>query len=577
LFGVDDMKKLLKYMKSYRLEAILGPLFKLLEAIFELIVPLIVARIVNVGINEGAGLSYILKMSLIMIGLGVVGLGCSITAQYFSAKAAVGFSSTLRHELFVKAQSLSYKEIDELGTATMITRMTNDVNQVQNGVNLFLRLFLRSPFVVFGALIMAFIVDAKVAIIFAVVILVLSIIIFTILLVSQPKYKVVQKQLDGVLKSTRENLNGVRVIRAFNKEERELEEFNGKITNLRKSQKRVGYISSLMNPLTYAIINVGIIGILYLGGSRVESGVIIQGDVLALYNYMLQILTELIKLANLVITISKSLASADRIAKTLDMESSLVRSDEPRKENMPFVEFDNVSMKYNSNEESLSNVNFVANRGESIGIIGGTGSGKTTLINLLAHLYDVSSGAIYIDGRNVTSISDEELHHIIGIVPQKAVLFKGTIRSNMCLRKENASDEEILEALTVAQAKDFVLKKENGIDAVVEQEGKNFSGGQRQRLTIARALVGNPIIVVLDDSASALDFLTDLNLRKALKTLKNNPLVFIISQRTSSIAHCDKIIVLDDGKVVGMGKHDDLLNNCEVYKEIYDSQFKKEE
>ena len=571
------MKKLLKYMKSYRLEAILGPLFKLLEAIFELIVPLIVARIVNVGINEGAGLSYILKMCLIMIGLGVVGLACSITAQYFSAKAAVGFSSTLRHELFVKAQSLSYKEIDELGTATMITRMTNDVNQVQNGVNLFLRLFLRSPFVVFGALIMAFIVDAKVAIIFAVVILVLSIIIFTILLVSQPKYKVVQKQLDGVLKSTRENLNGVRVIRAFNKEEREFEEFNGKITNLRKSQKKVGYISSLMNPLTYAIINVGIIGILYLGGSRVESGVIIQGDVLALYNYMLQILTELIKLANLVITISKSLASADRIAKTLDMESSLVRSEETKKENMPFVEFDHVSMKYNSNEESLSNVNFVANRGESIGVIGGTGSGKTTLINLLAHLYDVSSGAIYIDGRNVTSISDEELHHIIGIVPQKAVLFKGTIRSNMCLRKEDASEEEILETLTVAQAKDFVLKKENGIDAVVEQEGKNFSGGQRQRLTIARALVGNPSIVILDDSASALDFLTDLNLRKALKTLKNNPLVFIISQRTSSIAHCDKIIVLDDGKVVGIGKHDELLNNCEVYKEIYDSQFKKEE
>ena len=571
------MKKLLKYMKSYRLEAILGPLFKLLEAIFELIVPLIVARIVNVGINEGAGLSYILKMCLIMIGLGVVGLACSITAQYFSAKAAVGFSSTLRHELFVKAQSLSYKEIDELGTATMITRMTNDVNQVQNGVNLFLRLFFRSPFVVFGALIMAFIVDAKVAIIFAVVILVLSIIIFTILLVSQPKYKVVQKQLDGVLKSTRENLNGVRVIRAFNKEEREFEEFNEKITNLRKSQKKVGYISSLMNPLTYAIINVGIIGILYLGGSRVESGVIIQGDVLALYNYMLQILTELIKLANLVITISKSLASADRIAKTLDMESSLVRSEETKKENMPFVEFDHVSMKYNSNEESLSNVNFVANRGESIGVIGGTGSGKTTLINLLAHLYDVSSGAIYIDGRNVTSISDEELHHIIGIVPQKAVLFKGTIRSNMCLRKEDASEEEILEALTVAQAKDFVLKKENGIDAVVEQEGKNFSGGQRQRLTIARALVGNPSIVILDDSASALDFLTDLNLRKALKTLKNNPLVFIISQRTSSIAHCDKIIVLDDGKVVGIGKHDELLNNCEVYKEIYDSQFKKEE
>ena len=570
------MKKLLKYMKSYRLEAILGPLFKLLEAIFELIVPLIVARIVNVGINEGAGLSYILKMCLIMIGLGVVGLACSITAQYFSAKAAVGFSSTLRHELFVKAQSLSYKEIDELGTATMITRMTNDVNQVQNGVNLFLRLFLRSPFVVFGALIMAFIVDAKVAIIFAVVILVLSIIIFTILLVSQPKYKVVQKQLDGVLKSTRENLNGVRVIRAFNKEEREFEEFNEKITNLRKSQKKVGYISSLMNPLTYAIINVGIIGILYLGGSRVESGVIIQGDVLALYNYMLQILTELIKLANLVITISKSLASADRIAKTLDMESSLVRSEETKKENMPFVEFDHVSMKYNSNEESLSNVNFVANRGESIGVIGGTGSGKTTLINLLAHLYDVSSGAIYIDGRNVTSISDEELHHIIGIVPQKAVLFKGTIRSNMCLRKEDASEEEILEALTIAQAKDFVLKK-NGIDAVVEQEGKNFSGGQRQRLTIARALVGNPDIVILDDSASALDFLTDLNLRKALKTLKNNPLVFIISQRTSSIAHCDKIIVLDDGKVVGIGKHDELLNNCEVYKEIYDSQFKKEE
>lgn len=571
------MKKLLKYMKSYRLEAILGPLFKLLEAIFELIVPLIVARIVNVGINEGAGLSYILKMCLIMISLGVVGLACSITAQYFSAKAAVGFSSTLRHELFVKAQSLSYKEIDELGTATMITRMTNDVNQVQNGVNLFLRLFLRSPFVVFGALIMAFIVDAKVAIIFAVVILVLSIIIFTILLVSQPKYKVVQKQLDGVLKSTRENLNGVRVIRAFNKEEREFEEFNEKITNLRKSQKKVGYISSLMNPLTYAIINVGIIGILYLGGSRVESGVIIQGDVLALYNYMLQILTELIKLANLVITISKSLASADRIAKTLDMESSLVRSEETKKENMPFVEFNHVSMKYNSNEESLSNVNFVANRGESIGVIGGTGSGKTTLINLLAHLYDVSSGAIYIDGRNVTSISDEELHHIIGIVPQKAVLFKGTIRSNMCLRKEDASEEEILEALTVAQAKDFVLKKENGIDAVVEQEGKNFSGGQRQRLTIARALVGNPNIVILDDSASALDFLTDLNLRKALKTLKNNPLVFIISQRTSSIAHCDKIIVLDDGKVVGIGKHDELLNNCEVYKEIYDSQFKKEE
>ena len=571
------MKKLLKYMKSYRLEAILGPLFKLLEAIFELIVPLIVARIVNVGINEGAGLSYILKMCLIMISLGVVGLACSITAQYFSAKAAVGFSSTLRHELFVKAQSLSYKEIDELGTATMITRMTNDVNQVQNGVNLFLRLFLRSPFVVFGALIMAFIVDAKVAIIFAVVILVLSIIIFTILLVSQPKYKVVQKQLDGVLKSTRENLNGVRVIRAFNKEEREFEEFNEKITNLRKSQKKVGYISSLMNPLTYVIINVGIIGILYLGGSRVESGVIIQGDVLALYNYMLQILTELIKLANLVITISKSLASADRIAKTLDMEPSLVRSEETKKENMPFVEFNHVSMKYNSNEESLSNVNFVANRGESIGVIGGTGSGKTTLINLLAHLYDVSSGAIYIDGRNVTSISDEELHHIIGIVPQKAVLFKGTIRSNMCLRKEDASEEEILEALTVAQAKDFVLKKENGIDAVVEQEGKNFSGGQRQRLTIARALVGNPNIVILDDSASALDFLTDLNLRKALKTLKNNPLVFIISQRTSSIAHCDKIIVLDDGKVVGIGKHDELLNNCEVYKEIYDSQFKKEE
>ena len=569
------MKKLLKFLKGYTKETILGPLFKLAEATLELIVPLVIAAIVDKGILP-EDKPYVVRVCLILVLLGAVGLGFSVTAQYFAAKASVGFSAKLRHALFIKIQGMSYTDIDTLGTSTMITRMTSDTNRVQNGLNLALRLLLRSPFVVFGAMIMAFTIDSKAALTFALVIPALSVIVFGIMLITMPMYKKVQGGTDRLLLTTRENLFGVRVIRAFRKEKDEINRFRSINESLTHSQMRVGRISSLMNPFTYIIINLAILWLVDIGAWRVDAGILTQGEILALYNYMSQILVELIKLANLIISITKALASASRVGTVLDMEVSEIHGNVTEgNSTVNSVEFCNVSLTYKgAGAPTLTELNFTAKKGETVGIIGGTGSGKTSLVNLIPALYPATEGKILIDGVNVNDYSCEYLRAKIGIVPQNPVLFSGSIRDNLIWAKENATDDEIYSALEVAQAKDFVLDK-GGLDAHIEQGGTNLSGGQKQRLTIARALVGNPDILILDDSASALDFATDAALRSAIGTLDGSKTVFIVSQRTSSIMHADKIIVLDDGAAVGIGTHAELLENCEIYREIYDSQFRK--
>ncbi len=571
------MRKLLKYLKHYKAQSVLAPLFKLLEASFELFVPLVVSAIIN-GIDGGdKGVSFVVYACLILVALGVVGLISAVAAQYFAAKAAVGFSQELRHDLFAKMQTLSYSEIDGLGTGKMVTRMTSDVNQVQSGVNLVLRLFMRSPFIVFGAMIMAFLIDAVAGGIFAVAIAVLCAVVFGIMLVSIPLYKKVQSNLDKVTVATRETLTGARVLRAFCKEEEEIQSYNSRVGELTKSQLFVGKISALMNPLTYAVINVAIIVLLYSGAIEFDAGALDRGQVVALYNYMSQILIELIKLANLIITVTKSFACAGRINEILDMRSTLKRGEGVAEESSHFIEYKNVGVNYsNSPINALEGVSFTVERGETIGIIGGTGAGKTTLVNVLPHFYDVSEGEVLIDGKNVNAYGDEALRDACGIVPQKAVLFEGTIRDNLKWGKNDATEEELASAIESAQAADVIKAKDRGLDEIVEQGGKNFSGGQRQRLTIARALVKKPQILILDDSASALDYATDARLRKSLKNLDYKPTVFIVSQRTSSIRHADKIIVLDGGKQVGIGTHEELLKNNELYREIHYSQFKKE-
>lgn len=567
------MKKLLVYLKDYIKESILGPLFKLLEALFELFVPLVIAAIIDTGIENG-DTGYIIKMCLVLVLLGFVGLAFSITAQYFAAKASVGFVSKIRHVLFGHIQSLSYSELDQIGTSTLITRMTSDMNQVQNGMNLALRLLLRSPFVVFGAMIMAFTIDVPSAMIFVYVTIVLLIVVFGIMLGSIPLYKKVQQKLDAVMTVTRENLTGVRVIRAFCKEDEETDDFINKNNELTASQKFVGKISALMNPVTYVIINLAIIWLIHTGAVRVEAGILTQGAVVALYNYMSQILVELIKLANLIINITKSIACGNRIQAVLDIKTDLESGSSSCNEGS--VEFDHVNLRYkNAGADSLSDITFTAAKGETIGIIGGTGSGKSSLVNLIPRFYDAASGEVKVGGVNVKDMDVEQLREKIGVVPQKAVLFHGTIRENMQWGVTNASDDEIMEAIEAAQGLD-VIKAKGGLDCEIEQGGKNLSGGQRQRLTIARALVKKPEILILDDSASALDFATDAALRKSLRELDYHPTVFIVSQRTSSIQHADRIIVLDDGAAVGIGTHDELMKSCSVYQEIYNSQFKKE-
>lgn len=567
------MKKLLVYLKDYIKESILGPLFKLLEALFELFVPLVIAAIIDTGIENGDK-GYIIKMCLVLVLLGFVGLAFSITAQYFAAKASVGFVSKIRHVLFGHIQSLSYSELDQIGTSTLITRMTSDMNQVQNGMNLALRLLLRSPFVVFGAMIMAFTIDVPSAMIFVYVTIVLLIVVFGIMLGSIPLYKKVQQKLDAVMTVTRENLTGVRVIRAFCKEDEETDDFINKNNELTASQKFVGKISALMNPVTYIIINLAIIWLIHTGAVRVEAGILTQGAVVALYNYMSQILVELIKLANLIINITKSIACGNRIQAVLDIKPDLESGNCSCNEGS--VEFDHVNLRYkNAGADSLSDITFTAAKGETIGIIGGTGSGKSSLVNLIPRFYDAASGEVKVGGVNVKDMDVEQLREKIGVVPQKAVLFHGTIRENMQWGVTNASDDEIMEAIEAAQGLD-VIKAKGGLECEIEQGGKNLSGGQRQRLTIARALVKKPEILILDDSASALDFATDAALRKSLRELDYHPTVFIVSQRTSSIQHADRIIVLDDGAAVGIGTHDELMKSCSVYQEIYNSQFKKE-
>ena len=569
---------LLKYLGSYKKESVLAPLFKFLEACFELIVPIVVSAIIDNGIEAGKGAGYVAWMCVVLVALGAVGLVCAVFAQFFAAKAAAGFAKYLRRDLFNKMQSLSYAEIDGLGTSRMITRMTSDVNQVQNGVYMVLRLFMRSPVIVFGAMICAFIIDAFAGAIFAGAIAVLCIIVFGILLITIPLYRRVQGNLDGITTYTREALTGSRVIRAFCNEDKEIEAFNAKNTALRRSQTFAGRISALLNPLTYAIINAAIIILLYTGAIEVDAGTLSNGNVVALYNYMSQILVELIKLANLIITVTKSFACAGRLSEVLSMKSSLVRGSSERHEDMPFICFDNVCMKYSPDAGyALSGVSFTAQRGETIGIIGGTGSGKTTLVNLIPHFYDASLGGVYVDGVNVNGYTDEDIRSKCGIVPQRAVLFKGTIAENIRWGKEDATDEEVMQAIDAAQASDVVKSKRKGLDEMVEQGGLNFSGGQRQRLTIARALVKRPEILILDDSASALDYATDAALRRSIKNLDYKPTVFIVSQRTSSIRNADKIIVLEHGEVAGIGTHEELLKNCELYREIHYSQYEKKE
>lgn len=575
------MKKLLCYLKEYKKESVLGPLFKLLEATLELFVPLVVAAIIDTGIgNQDRG--YVVKMCLVLVLLGLIGLAFSVTAQYFAAKAAVGFVTTIRYVLFGHIQKLSYAELDTQGTSTLITRMTSDMNQVQNGVNLTLRLLLRSPFVVIGAMVMAFTIDVKAALVFVVGIPALAVVVFGVMLACIPLYRKVQNRLDKVLGLTRENLTGVRVLRAFCKEEEQEAEFQKQNQTLTDTQKFVGRISALLNPLTYVIINVAIIALIWIGAIRVDMGIITQGAVVALYNYMSQILTELIKLANLIINITKSVACGNRIQSVLEVEPSVkdgaatVSGDGEAGKSAYSVVFEHAGIRYpDAAQEAVSDITLNVRPGETIGIIGGTGSGKSSMVNLIPRFYDCSSGAVYVDGRNVCTYGLTELRDKIGVVPQKSVLFAGTIRSNMQWGKPDATDEEIFAALEIAQAKDVVSKKEKGLDTEVEQGGKNFSGGQRQRLTIARALVKQPEILILDDSSSALDFATDAALRMAIGSMKHKPTLFIVSQRTSAIQYADKIVVLDDGSVVGIGTHEELMNTCEVYREIYDSQYKR--
>lgn len=574
------MKKLLIYLKDYKKETILAPLFKLLEASFELLIPLVVAAMVDKGIGQG-DLSYIYQMGGVMAGLAVIGLIASVSAQFFAAKAAVGFSTGLRSALFSHIQSLSYTEIDTLGTSTLITRLTSDVNQVQSGVNMTLRLFLRSPFIVLGAMVMAFMVDVRCALIFLWVIPLLCVVVFGIMALTMPMYRQVQKRLDGVLCHTRENLTGIRVIRAFHKEKEEAREFHRKNEELTGMQLAVGKISALMNPVTYVVINQGLVALIYTGAMQVNVGNLTQGQVIALVNYISQILVELIKLANLIVLVTKALSCADRISSVFEIKSSMQEEGTATVSvggTEPVVEFRQASFCYaGAGEESLSKIDFCAYPGETIGIIGSTGSGKTTLVNLIGRFYDATSGEVLYHGKNVKEYPLEELRSHMGIVPQKAVLFQGTIKSNLLWGNEQATAKELKEALLVSQAEEFVSKMEKKIDSPVSQGGKNFSGGQRQRLTIARALVRKPEILILDDSMSALDYATDAKLRRALLQYRPETTTFLVSQRTSSIQHADRILVLEDGKMAGVGTHEELLASCQVYREIYDSQYRKPE
>lgn len=589
------MKSLLKYLSNYKKESILAPLFKMLEASFELLVPLVMAAVIDKGIGE-KDKNYIVSMCFVMILLGLIGFVCSITAQYFAAKAATGFAKKLRYEMFSHIQNLSFSKLDTAGTSTLITRMTSDVNQVQSGVNMFLRLFLRSPFIVLGAMVMAFYVDVCGAVVFAVAIPLLSLVVFGIIFANIPLYKKVQNRLDEVLLATRENLNGIRVIRAFNQEEEEIKEFDEKNAALTRIQLFAGRISALLNPITYVIINLALVALLYQGALQVDGGYITQGDVIALISYMSQILVELVKLANLIVTLTKAAACASRIQGVLEIpegmedrgsldgrkkgnameEKTDVQADREIKSDES-VRFEHVGFTYEgAGGEVLTDMDFSVKKGETVGIIGGTGSGKSTLVQLIPRFYDAGTGKVYVDGKEVREYELKTLRDKVGMVPQKAALFKGTIRENILFGRQDATDEMIEEAITVAQAKDFIEKKEGGLLSKVEQGGRNLSGGQKQRLTIARALVRQPEILILDDSCSALDYATDAALRAGIKELSYHPTVFIVSQRTASIQYADKIIVLDDGEIAGMGTHEALLKSCRVYQEIYDSQYKKE-
>ena len=572
------MKHLYPYLRRFRRESILAPLFKMLEATFDLLVPMVVADIIKVGI-AGGDTTYIWTRCGLLVLMALIGLLCSFTAQYFAARAAIGTSTGLRHELMAHIQSLSFSELDTLGVSTLITRMTSDVNQVQNGLNMFLRLFLRSPFIVAGAMIAAFTIDTQIALIFLAAIPVLAVIVFGIMRITSPMYKTVQSRLDAVTGATRENLSGVRVVRAFGREDAEEENFVQQNGSLNAMQLKVGRIAALMNPLTYVVVNLGIIGILYFGANKIGSGALLSGDVVALVNYMSQILVELVKLANLVVLLTRAIASMGRVSQVLDTPSTMAFPEKPVSADAASdvaVAFDHVSLRYQgAGAESLSDVTFTAKKGQTIGVIGGTGSGKTTLVSLIPRFYDATKGQVTLLGQPITAYSKEELNRHVAVVMQKAQLFKGTIRSNLLWGNENATDEELWHALSIAQSEDFVRQKPGKLDDPVEQGGRNLSGGQRQRLTIARALVGHPDILILDDSASALDYATDAALRKALRTLPAETTLFIVSQRTSSLRHADQIIVLDDGHVVGIGKHDALMQTCEVYREIHESQFRK--
>ena len=572
------MKHLYPYLRRFRKESILAPLFKMLEATFDLLVPMVVADIIKVGI-AGGDTTYIWTRCGLLVLMALIGLLCSFTAQYFAARAAIGTSTGLRHELMAHIQSLSFSELDTLGVSTLITRMTSDVNQVQNGLNMFLRLFLRSPFIVAGAMIAAFTIDTQIALIFLAAIPVLAVIVFGIMRITSPMYKTVQARLDAVTGATRENLSGVRVVRAFGREDAEEENFVQQNGSLNAMQLKVGRIAALMNPLTYVVVNLGIIGILYFGANKIGSGALLSGDVVALVNYMSQILVELVKLANLVVLLTRAIASMGRVSQVLDTPSTMVFPEKPVSVDAASdvaVAFDHVSLRYQgAGAESLSDVTFTAKKGQTIGVIGGTGSGKTTLVSLIPRFYDATKGQVTLLGQPITAYSKEELNRHVAVVMQKAQLFKGAIRSNLLWGNENATDEELWHALSIAQSEDFVRQKPGKLDDPVEQGGRNLSGGQRQRLTIARALVGHPDILILDDSASALDYATDAALRKALRTLPAETTLFIVSQRTSSLRHADQIIVLDDGHVVGIGTHDALMQTCEVYREIHESQFRK--
>lgn len=572
------MKHLYPYLRRFRKESILAPLFKMLEATFDLLVPMVVADIIKVGI-AGGDTTYIWTRCGLLVLMALIGLLCSFTAQYFAARAAIGTSTGLRHELMAHIQSLSFSELDTLGVSTLITRMTSDVNQVQNGLNMFLRLFLRSPFIVAGAMIAAFTIDTQIALIFLAAIPVLAVIVFGIMRITSPMYKTVQSRLDAVTGATRENLSGVRVVRAFGREDAEEENFVQQNGSLNAVQLKVGRIAALMNPLTYVVVNLGIIGILYFGANKIGNGALLSGDVVALVNYMSQILVELVKLANLVVLLTRAIASMGRVSQVLDTPSTMAFPEKPVSADAASdvaVAFDHVSLRYQgAGAESLSDVTFTAKKGQTIGVIGGTGSGKTTLVSLIPRFYYATKGQVTLLGQPITAYSKAELNRHVAVVMQKAQLFKGTIRSNLLWGNENATDEELWHALSIAQSEDFVRQKPGKLDDPVEQGGRNLSGGQRQRLTIARALVGQPDILILDDSASALDYATDAALRKALRTLPAETTLFIVSQRTSSLRHADQIIVLDDGHVVGIGTHDELMRTCEVYREIHESQFRK--